>query len=269
MKQNSNISVITMDIEFPAFMDWFMAGFYQFNDQFNFDNFVNAVSTDYSQDMSISIIGLYVDKLQNETDTALACNGGYYMAYGILRTAYERGMIMEITEKNLSLCNGTSELFENWSYRLNLKAAGQDVTFMFYTRSRFPEFEWIDTAGEWFRATEKPVLCLESKSSLTHEAMMEIASAINEGYYSDNVGIGLNDFDNIYEIRQDWMRYKSGCSDEYLSEQAWGGAGDICDQAIVQALDWFKLGYETGALQLKDDVSCPVLNKLGFEYKMY
>lgn len=265
MKQNSKFTAIELDVNMVQFLDWFTSEYNGSNYGFNFQDFACACADFYNGASrgSISFIGMPISS---------AKSGAYaerYTGYGILMSCYEQEQELYITEriKEYDSVDGVKKLL--YTYQLDLNCCNTTISFLFYTDNRNPEFAWINTVGEWFKAAEKPVLCLESKTDLTRRAMEEIAGAITDGYYCDKGELNLCDFDNILEIREEWMRYKTRCSLEYFYDQCESGAGDLCDTAIIKALNWFRVGYETGALRLMDDISCPVLNKLGFKYKMY
>lgn len=264
MTQNSNS--ISMEIDIMQFVDWFMNGFSRgFDPDFYYENYRKAITAfeTAGEDWSLTTC-IPVRHEDSSVESALG--------YSVLRIAYERHACWEIKEDIIPLeaCGKTATIY---GYHTTLIFSGQKYDYSFFTPVPYEEFteernRRMCLEQEWFKATEKPVLCLESKPALTQKAMCEIASAINEGYYSYEEGIDLDSFDNFCEVREDWMRYKTRCSTEYLQNHVIL-CGDLCDQSIVTALKWFKTGYESGALQLVDDLSCPVLNKLGFEYKTY
>lgn len=268
MKQNSNS--ISMEIDMLQFVDWFMDGFginRGFSSDFYYENYRRVITAFDTMSGDWSLATCIPGCESPAAESALG--------YSILRIAYERHACWEIKENIIPVeaCGKTATIY---AYHTTLIFSGQKYDYGFFT----PVPYWVFTEErncrirleqEWLKATEKTVLCLESKPALTHQAMCEIADAIREGYYisGDNPENFFNDFDNVTEIREDWMQYKTRCSADYFYGECNAGISDLCDQSIVTALKWFKTGYETGALQLVDDLSCPVLNKLGFEYKMY
>lgn len=216
------------------FLNWFYSDIFDFGTGFDFENF--KFSCDSSVSFSYVDIGYVCGNIPEPMRL--------YTVYGQLRSMYESqaDMVIKVHYSENEVDNLMYE------YIVSFRA----TVLRFTTCREYLVLTWAKITGT------KPVLCLESKTALTKRAMCEISDAIREGYYING------DFDNVWEIRNNWMLYDSG-----IQFGECGSGYDLCEMAIITALNWFKTGYETGALQLTDDLSCPVLNKLGFEYKMY
>lgn len=246
LKEDSNMKTVKLQVNSRDFLNWFYSDIFDFGTGFDYENFK------FSCDSSFSFS--YVDIGYTCRDIPEPMR--LYTVYGRLRSMHESQ-----TKIAIKVHYSENEA-KNLMYEYIVSFRGMMLRFT--TCREYPAFTWAKITGT------KPVLCLESKTALTQQAMCEIADAIREGYYNngDDPKNFFYDFDNVLEVR-DWMQYKTRCSPEYFMDECECGAGDLCDAAIIKALNWFRTGYETGALQLTDDLSCPVLNKLGFEYKTY
>jgi len=218
------MKTIRFTASFQDFINWFFNG--DFQDGFTFKNFKSSVEMfENDEDINCIDFGTTWDKIGNK-------NRILYCIYGQLRAMYETGypVVFKVHSgekgdriKYILVFNGHVVQFISWN--------------------KYPAFTWAKAVSQ------KPVLYLESKPRLFRRAITEIKDAIAEGYYSDSEGnIKPKDFCGEYEVRVDWMQYESGCSPQYLLMHAECGAGDICDQAISEALNWFRTGFEQGIL---------------------
>lgn len=134
-------------------------------------------------------------------------------------------------------------------------ADGTKIEFVFKTvnrYSKFKEYEQLEKnkiAEELKHLNDRTVLCLEDKSILFSKACELIHEAIERGYYCGyDKDIDLDEFINHDEIVEEWMRYKTPFSPEYLLNQVQSPVGNLVGQATDEALIWFINGFKNNLL---------------------
>lgn len=223
--EDSNMKTTRFTVNFQDFINWFFNG--DFQDGFTYKNFKSSIKM-LGNDEDINCIDI------GTTWNDLSDRFKLYTVYGQLRAVYETGRNVTFKVYSGGDDNGG---------RIDYVLVFRCHVIRFISWNKHPAYTWEITARK------KPVLCLESKPRLFKQAIAEIKDAIAMRYYCDSEGnIMPEEFCGEYEVRVDWMHYKSGCSPEYLQEHANYGAGDLCDQSIMEALAWFRTGFEQGIL---------------------
>lgn len=196
--------------------------------------------------------GLFWDAIKSEdchesirlmTDYKEKEDGSFYYEYGLLKAEEEMEADCVIKEKNI---NGT------WTYSIYRENAEEpSVSFYFYTRTRIMAFiqhenETLEVAWEMQEITQqKPILCLESHTTLFRGALDYILEAYSKDYYGETELQA--EYQNNAEIA-DWMQYEFRCSRDY---EAYGNAiGNNVGNAIDAAWTWFRTGYVNNFISL-------------------
>lgn len=169
-------------------------------------------------------------------------DGSFYYEYGLLKAEEEMEAEHLVTEQK---CNSF------YVYKICYENSGeQPVSYHFYTRTRIMAFIWhenevMSLAAEMQEITQqKPVLCLESHTSLFRSALDSIMEAYSKGEYS-NEDLRREYCPNVTEVYTDWMRYKFRCSNEYEAYMLTVGdaeGNNVCN-AIDLAWTWFHTGF--------------------------
>lgn len=230
-KQNLNGESTKLMLNLKEFLAEFFMNRTGEKVQFSYGLFWDAV-TDKDCHESIRLMTDYEEKE----------DGSFYYEYGLLKAEEEMEADCVIKEKNI---HGT------WVYSIYREnAEEQSVSFYFYTRTRIMAFiqhenEVMNLAAEMREITQqKPILCLESHTTLFRRALDTILDAYSKDYYSDEDLQRKYCPDNI-EVA-DWMQY------EFKSyKYAVGCAiGDNVGNAIDAAWTWFRTGYVNNFISL-------------------
>lgn len=170
-------------------------------------------------------------------------DGSFYYEYGLLKAEEEMKADCVVREKNI---NGT------WTYNIVRENAEEpQVSYHFYTKTRIMAFiqhenETLEVAWEMQEITQqKPILCLESHTTLFRGALDSILEAYSDDYY-DETELQA-EYQNNAEIA-DWMKYEFRGSNEY--EAHYDAVGNNVGNAIDAAWTWFRTGYVNNFISL-------------------
>lgn len=169
-------------------------------------------------------------------------DGSFYYEYGMLKAEEESEAYCKVAEKNI---HGT------WTYNIVRDNAEEPpVSYHFYTKTRIMAFiqhenEVLEIASEMQDIVQqKPILCLESYTTLFRGALDSIMEAYSKDYYSDE-DVQREYCPDNSEIAIDWMRYKFACSDKYEADYCCGYSAleTNVGYAIDAAWTWFHTGF--------------------------
>lgn len=238
MKQNSSSIETTLKLNIAEFLAEYFFGSTGIKDQFSYGLFWDEV-TDNSPE-SIKIMVDYMPKDE----------GSFYYEYGLLKAEEEMEAEQLITEKLISSIDG------RMLYSYNIRYENPDekpVSFYFYTRARIMAFvqhenETLEVAWEMQEITkQKPVLCLESSTTLFRGALDCILEAYSKDEYSEEElqCEHCPDSNKITDAMKHWnFVYVHEC------EARINVAGSNIGHAIDAAWTWFRTGYVNNFISL-------------------
>lgn len=246
MKQNSNSVETTLKLNIAEFLaEYFFGSTTGIKDQFSYGLFWDEV-TDNSPE-SIKIMVDYMPKDE----------GSFYYEYGLLKAEEEMEAEQPVTEKLISSIDGRK------LYSYNIRYENPDekpVSFYFYTRARIMAFvqhenEALEIAWEMQEITkQKPVLCLESSTTLFRGALDCILETYSKDEYSEEElqREYCPDSNKIADSMKHWNFYKPGCSNSYAAymEMVGNEVGGNIGHAIDAAWTWFRTGYVNNFISL-------------------
>lgn len=203
--------------------------------------------------------GLFWDAFHEDYGTPESINGpdedrNLYYIYGLLKAEEEIEGDHKITEIWPDNCG-------MWSYELKYyNANGILLSIWFYTRTRIMAFiqyenETLEVAWEMQEITkQKPVLCLESSTTLFRGAL----DCILEAYSKDEYGEEelqreyCPDSNKVADTMKRLNFYKPGCSDSYAAymEMVGNTVGGNIGHAVDAAWTWFRTGYVNNFISL-------------------
>lgn len=244
-QQNSNSESVVLELNLKEFLSEFFMNRTGKKEEFSYGLFWDAIMSEDCHE----IIGIMVDNKLKE-------DGSFYYEYGLLKAEEEMKADCEVVEKNIC---GT------WEYCIQRKNAEEpSVSYYFYSQTRIMAFiqhenETLEAAWEMQEIIQqKPILCLESHTSLFREAFDCILDAYSHDYYSEE------ELQNEYctnntEVAIDWMHYKFRCSDEY--EARYDAIGNNVGNAIDEAWIWFHTGFVNNFIGKNSEVCLLSLNR--------
>lgn len=227
----------TLKLNIAEFLAEYFTGSTSAKDQFSYGLFWDTVTSDSQESIKVTV------------DHKPKDEGSFYYEYGLLKAEEEMEAEHLVTEKLVVIsCVGSRKI---WRYKIYYNNPDEkQVSFCFYTRTRIMAFiqhdnEVMNLAAEMQGITQqKPVLCLESHTRLFRSALDSIMEAYSKDYYS-NEDLRKEYCPDNSEVAIDWMRYKFGCSYEYISEYCHDGyaIGNNVGNAIDAAWTWFHTGF--------------------------
>lgn len=212
-------------------------------DEFSYGLFWDAVVADKYNGEKINIF----------TGNKQKHDGSFYYEYGLLKA--EEEMEAEKLVAELELEDGV------YGYNICYENPDEEpVSFYFYTRTRIMAFiqhenEVLEVAREMQEITkQKPVLCLESSTTLFRGALDCILEAYSKDEYSEEElqREYCPDSNEVADAMKRWNFYKPGCSDSYAAymEMVVNEVGGNIGHAIDAAWTWFRTGYVNNFISL-------------------
>lgn len=207
--------------------------------------------------------GLFWDTVMNKSPESIKImvdykpkdEGSFYYEYGLLKAEEEMEAEHLVTEKLIG------SVGKVWIYKIHYNNWGEKpVSFYFYTRTRIMAFiqhenETLEVAWEMQEITQqKPVLCLESSTTLFRGALDCILEAYSKDEYSEEElqREYCPDSNKVADAMKRWNFYKPGCSDSYAAYMLMVGneVGGNIGHAIDVAWTWFRTGYVNNFISL-------------------
>lgn len=237
-KQNSNSVETTLKLNVAEFLAEYFTGSTSAKDWFSYGQFWNSVTED-----SLESIKVMVDYMPKD-------EGSFYYEYGLLKAEEEMEAEQPVTEKLISSIDGRK------LYSYNIRYENPDekpVSFYFYTRTRIMAFiqhenETLEVAWEMQEITkQKPVLCLESSTTLFRGALDCILEAYSKDEYSEKElqREYCPDSNKIANAMKHWnFAYIHEC------EACINVTGSNIGHAIDVAWTWFRTGYVNNFISL-------------------
>lgn len=236
MVQNLNSTETTLKLNIAEFLAEYFTGSTSAKDQFSYGLFWDTV-----MDKSLESIKIMVGYKPKD-------KGSFYYEYGLLKAEEEMEAERPVTEK---LVGSVGKV---WIYKICYENPDEKpVSFYFYTRTRIMAFiqhenETLEVMREMQEITkQKPVLCLESSTTLFRGALDCILKAYSRGEYSEEElqREYCPDSSKIAYAMKRRNFYKPGCSDSYAAymEMAGNEVGGNTGHAIDAAWAWFRTGY--------------------------
>jgi hypothetical protein len=227
----------TLKLNIAEFLAEYFTGSTGAKDQFSYGLFWDTVTSDSQESIKVTV------------DHKPKDEGSFYYEYGLLKAEEEMEAEHLVTEKLVGIGRVGSRKI--WRYKIYYNNPDEkQVSFCFYTRTRIMAFiqhdnEVMNLAAEMQGITkQKPVLCLESSTTLFRRALDSIMEAYLKDYYS-SVDMRKEYCSDVTEVAVDWMRYKFRGSYEYITNYCHDGyaIGNNVGNAIDAAWAWFHTGF--------------------------
>lgn len=234
MLQKLNNNKIELELNIADFLAEYFDGKYEFS----YSSFWNSVADDSLESTKVMVDYMPKDK------------GSFYYEYGLLKAEEEMEAKRLVTEKLISSIDGR----KLWAYNIRYENPDEKpVSFYFYTRTRIMAFiqhenETLEVAWEMQEITQrKPILCLESHTTLFRGALDCILEAYSKDEYNEEElqREYCPDSNKVADIMKHWnFVYVHEC------EAHINVAGSNIGHAIDAAWTWFRTGYVNNFISL-------------------
>lgn len=230
----------TLKLNIAEFLAEYFTGSTSAKDQFSYGLFWDTVTSDSQESIKVTV------------DHEPKDEGSFYYEYGLLKAEEEMEAEHLVTEKLVGIgCVGSRKI---WRYKIYYNNPDEkQVSFCFYTRTRIMAFvqhenETLEVAWEMQEITkQKPVLCLESSTTLFRGALDCILEAYSKDEYSEEElqCEHCPDSNKITDAMKHWnFVYVHEC------EARINVAGSNIGHAIDAAWTWFRTGYVNNFISL-------------------